>query len=171
MNRSGSIDPASPFFSSIASQHAAKQEKDKEKKIKQKKFEQILDKEQHKLQSFTKLFPERFKDLSRDKIIEILLDDVHSCGDALKERQIPDTILDYKKAVRAFVSFVVDQSFEVQEKASNGNILKRKMFTQIQIIDEKLEQMATQILLNQKKQIEILAKLEEINGLLVNLLS
>jgi uncharacterized protein YaaR (DUF327 family) len=48
--------------------------------------------------------------------------------------------------------------------------LKRKKFTQVEIIDQKLEQLAAGILSNQKDQLGLLGKIEEINGLLVDLL-
>jgi uncharacterized protein YaaR (DUF327 family) len=66
---------------------------------------------------------------------------------------------------------VVDRSFTVTERTSGGNVLRRKKFTQVQVIDEKLEQLAAGILANQKNQLALLAKIEEINGLLVDLIS
>ena len=104
-------------------------------------------------------------------MLEALLDDVHSAGDTLKGRQTPDTILAYKDAVRSFVGYVVSRAFDVTESTSGGNILKRKKFTQVQVIDAKLEELARGILSNQKNQLAVLERIEEINGLLVDLMS
>lgn len=173
MNGPGTIDTSSPFFSSLAAQHTQTKTKTKEEKIKSKKisFDAALKQEAKLLSTNAEFLPKHLQNLPKEKIVEALLDEVHSCGDALKDRQMPDTILDYKNAIKTFIQYVVNQSYEVYENTSGGNILKRKKFTQIQIIDQKLEQMAAEILGNQKKQMNILAKIEEINGLLVDLLS
>ncbi|HNQ96827.1 MAG: DUF327 family protein [Spirochaetales bacterium] len=171
------VDPVSPFFSSIAGQAGisalgAKAAGAKKNKEPVKRFDRLV---QETLSTESEaqniVLPERLQGLSSEKILEGLLDDVHSAGDALKERSLPEHIRDYKNAVRFFVRYVVDKSFTVTETTSGGNILKRKKFTQIQVIDEKLEQLAREILSNQRNQMAVLARIEEINGLLVDLLS
>jgi len=58
-----------------------------------------------------------------------------------------------------------------EETTSGANIMKRKRFTLVKVIDEKLEALAASVLAAQKEQIAILAQIDEINGLLVNLVS
>jgi uncharacterized protein YaaR (DUF327 family) len=110
-----------------------------------------------------------FLSISEDHPLESILDDIHELGEELKEKPSLKTISDYKKAVRGFMQYVVKQSMGVEEKVSGVNILKRKRFTLIKIIDEKLERLAAQILENQKDQLDILQRVDEINGLLVDL--
>jgi uncharacterized protein len=171
----GSVDPAAPFFASIAGQAAvqsgaAKANENKKKdKIGTKRFDRLVREELRDVSESS--IPSRLLGLPPEKILEVLLDDVHSAGDALKERPLPDNIVAYKNAVRSFVKYVVDRAFAVTESTSGGNILKRKKFTQVQVIDEKLEQLAAGILSNQKSQLSLLGKIEEINGLLVDLMS
>jgi uncharacterized protein YaaR (DUF327 family) len=100
-----------------------------------------------------------------------LLDEVHEAGDELKSGQNLQNIKHYKAAVKAFLTFVVDRMLAVEENLSGVNVLKRKRFTQIKVIDRKLERLTADILRNQAEQLEILSKIDEINGLLVNLLS
>ena len=174
----GSVDPASPFFSSIASQSAIQAgaaragANRKKEKIGIKNFERLLRTEVSDMEKAEDLYiPAHLVGLSPEKILEALLDEVHSAGDKLKDKQLPDNIVGYKNAVRSFMKYIVDRSYEVTESTSGGNILKRKKFTQVQIIDQKLEQLAAGILSNQKDQLGLLGKIEEINGLLVDLLS
>ena len=178
MTGPGSIDPASPFFSSIASQAAIQAgatragANHKKEKTGVKNFERLLKPEVSDLDKAEDLFiPAHLVGLSPEKILEALLDEVHSAGDKLKDKQLPDNIVGYKNAVRSFMKYIVDRSYEVTESTSGGNILKRKKFTQVQIIDQKLEQLAAGILSNQKDQLSQLGKIEEINGLLVDLMS
>ena len=99
-----------------------------------------------------------------------LLDGVHSAGDALSRRPFPPEIQAYREAVRNFVHYVVENTFDTEEQLSGVNVLKRKKFTLVQVIDTKLESMAAAILRGQAGPLDILARLEEIKGLLVDLM-
>jgi uncharacterized protein YaaR (DUF327 family) len=103
--------------------------------------------------------------------LEDLLDGVHEAGDSLKENPSVDLVQAYKKAVRDFVHYVVDRSFAVEQKTSGRSILKRNAYFRVSVIDEALEKLAAEILRNQRDNLEILRRVDEINGMLVDLLS
>jgi len=103
--------------------------------------------------------------------IQELLDGVFDSGDALKRAPTMDTIREYRQRVKDFVKYVVRNSVHVEETASGANILKRKRFTLIRVIDEKLDALAASVLSGQKEQIAILAQIDQINGMLVDLIS
>jgi uncharacterized protein YaaR (DUF327 family) len=101
--------------------------------------------------------------------INVLLDDVHSAGDALKNRPFPDEIQQYKRAVKRFVKFVVNNAFDI--KNEKAKIRKKEItYTSITVIDQKLENLAAQVMASQGEKLDILARVHEINGLLVDLL-
>jgi uncharacterized protein YaaR (DUF327 family) len=116
--------------------------------------------------------------------VQELLDDVHSSGDELKKRPFPDEIKQYKRAVRNFLHYIVENGFGVEEQIGIRNSSKpgfkeprwspraqeRKSYTVVQVVDKKMEQLAAGILAGQVTQLEILAKVDEITGILVNLL-
>ena len=106
-----------------------------------------------------------------------LMDAVHSAGSDLKDRPFPGEILRYKKAVRDFVHYIVENGFEVQK---NQGIKKKVVvrgettwhagvFHQVRVIDQKLEELAAAVLSGQTNQLERVSKLDEITGLLVDL--
>jgi uncharacterized protein len=103
--------------------------------------------------------------------LEDLLDEVHEAGDALKENPSVDLVQAYKKAVRDFVHFVVERSYSVEQKTSGRNILKRNVYFRVSVIDDALEKLAAEILRNQRDNLEILRRVDEINGMLVDLFS
>ena len=105
-----------------------------------------------------------------EETLQTLLDDVNSSGDELKSRPFPDEIIQYKKAVRNFIHYVVENSYTLEEKTSGANLLRRKKFTLVQVVDKKLEQLAAGIMAGQTNQLELLARIDEIAGILVNLL-
>ncbi len=103
--------------------------------------------------------------------LDALLDEVHEAGDRLKENPTVDLVQAYKKAVRDFLHYVVERSFAVEQKTSGRNILKRNVYFRVSVIDGALEKLAAEILRNQRDNLEILRRVDEINGMLVDLFS
>jgi uncharacterized protein YaaR (DUF327 family) len=116
-----------------------------------------------------------------------LLDDVHDAGDALSKRPFPEEIKRYRSAVQKFMRYVIDNAYSVKEDTGipngekagfNGACRKhdpesrraRNKYSSVQIIDQKLDRLAADIMTGQMKQIKLLKNIEEINGLLVDLL-
>jgi len=103
--------------------------------------------------------------------LEELLDAVFAAGEKLKKGHSVEAVKSYRHQVKEFVKFAVEHSFAVEEKTSGANILRRKRFTIVKVIDEKLEALAVSVLSAQKDQLAILAQIDEINGMLVDLVS
>jgi uncharacterized protein YaaR (DUF327 family) len=53
---------------------------------------------------------------------------------------------------------------------SRHNILNQKKYTIIEVIDERLDRLTRQVLASQGQQLDLLADIEEIQGLLVDIL-
>ncbi|NLJ46769.1 MAG: DUF327 family protein [Treponema sp.] len=102
--------------------------------------------------------------------LEALLDDVHGLGEDLKRDPNPEAVVAYKLAVRNFVHYVVSRAYALEEKTSGTNILKRKKYVILSVVDQKLEKLAAEILSTQRNQLEILRRVDEIYGILVDLL-
>ena len=105
----------------------------------------------------------------RELPVETLLDEIHEIGEKLKGNPTLKIIQRYKRAVKGFIQYIVANSLEVEEHISGVNILKRKRFTLIKVIDEKLEKLAAEIMKTQKDQLEILRRVDEMYGLLIDL--
>ncbi len=99
-----------------------------------------------------------------------LLDAVFEAGDRLKRNGDTATLMAYKAAVKRFLSAVVDRGMAVEEQTSGSNIMKRKRYTLVQVIDTKLEQLAAGMISSQQHQIDLLARVDEVNGLLIDLM-
>jgi uncharacterized protein YaaR (DUF327 family) len=116
--------------------------------------------------------------------VNLLMDEVRSTGDVLKGRPFPEEIMRYKQAVRNFINYVVQNTYSLEYEEGIPNFLKPgfkgrrgtpeamkgKEYTKIQVIDKKLEDLAALLLSSQMRQIELVSRLEEIRGLLVDLL-
>lgn len=104
-----------------------------------------------------------------DAEIADLMDAVFAAGDALKGDTGREAMEHYKQAVRTFVSVVVSRGYDVEERTSGATIAKRKRFALVKVIDEKLERLIAGLVLSQRSQLDVLARVDEINGLIVNL--
>jgi hypothetical protein len=101
--------------------------------------------------------------------LEEILDCIHSLGEELKRNQTMETVRRYRNAVKSFLK-KISRAYTVEQQVSGNNILKRKQFTLIKIADEELERLGAGILQSQRDQLEILAKIDELYGMLLNLL-
>jgi uncharacterized protein YaaR (DUF327 family) len=110
-------------------------------------------------------------DLGYARTLEGLLDEVHEAGEALLQTQSLDNIRKYRQAVRGFLDHVVNRMLAVEEQVSGGSVLRRKRFTQVKVVDGKLERLAAEVLQNQGRQLDLLEKINEIRGLLIDLIT
>ncbi|MBF9015775.1 MULTISPECIES: YaaR family protein [unclassified Oceanispirochaeta] len=102
---------------------------------------------------------------------EDLLDDVYQLGEELKQDANLATLKKYKSAVRKFYKYVVTRSLEAAQVDGrlNPKTMSRKQYTLIAVVDERLEKLGAAVLRNQKEQLDMLKKIDEIYGILVDL--
>ena len=115
--------------------------------------------------------------LPSEEALQELLDDVRSTGDDLKNRPFPEEILRYKQAVRNFLHYVVENSYELEKLeglkkkvSSRGETEWRAaVYHQVKVVDQKLDRLAVEILSKQISQLDLKSRVDEITGLLVDL--
>ena len=109
--------------------------------------------------------------LDGSETVEGLLDDVHEKGEALKKDSVFGPLKEYKAAVRRFLRYVIENSLEKEETLGilNPKTLERKKYVIIRVVDERLESLAAHVLKNQSGQLDILRRIDEIHGMLVDL--
>ena len=110
-------------------------------------------------------------DKSGSGVIETLLDAVNDAGDALRTTQDRQTVARFRDAVRGFVRYVVDQGIGLTETTSPGFLHKRKRYTLLNVIDRRLDELARHVLDRQRERLDLAERLDEINGLLIDLVS
>jgi len=119
-----------------------------------------------------------------EEALNSLMDDVRDAGDVLKDRPLPEEISRYKQAVRNFINYVVQNTYSLENDKGLPKYLKpgfrgergteeskeQIRHTVIRVIDKKLEELASMLLTSQARQMQLVARLEEIRGLLIDLL-
>lgn len=98
--------------------------------------------------------------------IDGYLDDIKKIGERLSSTQNFSDVSLYKKAIKGYLKSVVDYAYTLDKDMSfwEGNY-----FTTVKTVDEKLEDITRDFLYEQKEKIDIASKVDEINGLLIDL--
>jgi uncharacterized protein YaaR (DUF327 family) len=176
------IDPlnTSLFFAAQAAQTRELAKKRKNAtglKPKQGLFPSLLETSKENLAEQTLEIPAEVAKLPYDKAIETLKDKLDAAGDALKDAPTADNFAAYKKTVKNFVAYIVSKNYDVQSdvhemkvKENGVWISKEKKFVQVRTIDEKLDRLAQDVLFNHADKLQLLAKIEEIHGIVIDLL-
>lgn len=112
----------------------------------------------------------------KKKVIENILADlqdaVYSAGSNLADNVNTETIKKYKDSVKNFVQFALENSLDVGQIVSGSlNPMKQKCYVIVKVIDEKINRLTQELLFNQLEKIKILERLDEIKGLLVDLVT
>ena len=137
-----------------------------------KKFSEILHKSETEIEVDSYL-PAEIAGMDFEEALSFLLDKVTMAGDNLKNNPFTDAFADYRKKISQFMRFVVKNCYDVEESLGTPSVRvprpKKKYL--VKVIDDKLDQLAREILENHVDQLKMLAKVDEINGLLVDMLS
>ncbi len=171
----------SPFFaaSQLASQQAAIQSR-KTEKSKKSAFASALHKNHEISELVSEGLPPEIAGMSEADAIVFLKDAVDIASEELKRRQDLEAMETFRKAVGQFMKYIVKNNFEIhREKLSEKMRMRISKRTgrpvdpkiQIRIIDQKLNQLASEMLILHGKNLQLLAKVEEINGMIVDLLA
>lgn len=106
--------------------------------------------------------------------LDDLLEAVTENGENLKKNQTFNYVKKYRQSVQRFMRYIVDNAFNVERvRLTKFQVLKRKgqpELTMLTVVNEKLDKLAAGILQNQFDQLEVLARVDEVNGLLVDLI-
>ena len=129
--------------------------------------------------------------MSIDDAAVYLADAVSIAGNNLSEELTKENLEQFKTSVQQFVRFVVANNFEVKSHRKKNRLGKDMLVPsrtnffsnyslpphridpkyQIQVINEKLDALARETLSNQMNNLKILAQVNEIKGLIVDLMS
>lgn len=118
---------------------------------------------------FREILDDANDDERRRQLLQSLLDDVDNKGRELVENRTVESLFTYKQMVKSFIEEAVDYGLKLAEKRGYGRAGRNKILRSVENIDEKLLQLTDLVLQKETKHINILGKVGEIKGLLVNL--
>ena len=103
--------------------------------------------------------------------LEELLDTIERASDNLKRNASWSHVIEYKKLVTGFLKIAAKQTMEIEnaESALPGAI--RKRYALIKLVDKNLNELVHAFIKNENNSLEILEKVGQIQGLLIDLRS
>ena len=178
---------ASTYYSGLqnATSQAAKESKkekiDSSKKI---KFSELLKaKNQGSSNIEAAGFPPEIAEMSLEDAAVFLKDAVDLAGNDVAASASTENLLKFKKSVKQFIEFVVLNNYEVKTKKRHGVSQPMQFFSKynekvrpkdprmiVTTINEKLDAMTRAMLIDQKNNLQLLAQVNEIKGLIIDLM-
>lgn len=171
------IDSFNPLFysQSAAALEAAKKNKKEEEQKKTGKVKTRFADLLHKAEEIPATDPDlpiEIASMEFDEAVAFLMDEVTMAGEELKNSPLPECYESYKKKITQFLHFVEKNTYDIENQLGirSPRFKNRTKYIIVTVVNEKLEQLARDIMFIQSSQISMLAKVEEIKGLLVDLL-
>ncbi len=154
---------------------AAKLKKEqKASKVKKSAFASALERTQAEHQLKAEGLPPEIAGMDSEEAIVFLKDRADVAAEKLKNCQMPEYFADYREKVSQFMRYIVKTNYNVEtEKRPGRNRRNRPLpaHTKIILVNKKLDEMAQWLLHSHKDTLEMLAKIDEIRGLLVDLMA
>ncbi len=105
-----------------------------------------------------------------DAPTEELFDQVHQAGQRLLNERTYSAAQAYRESIQRFLRKVMPEANGVQIQESGMSVLSRKRYYLLTEINRSVDRLVSGLLRTQKEQIDILRRLEEIQGMLVDLI-
>lgn len=98
-----------------------------------------------------------------------LLEQIDAQSAILKKAATPQGIKRYRQLVAAFMKEALGDSYQLYQESHWDRSGNRKTFVTVKRINQALEELVDSVIHQQKEQIDRIAKLDEIRGLLLDL--
>ncbi|MDR2421222.1 MAG: YaaR family protein [Oscillospiraceae bacterium] len=100
-----------------------------------------------------------------------LASDIEEQGKKLSKHAVFEELERYRSLVRDFINDVVSNAYEFSRDAASGNRGRGRFFITVKTVDEKLTELADAVLSSQAEELDLLARVGELQGLIVDLLA
>lgn len=122
--------------------------------------------------------PAQFKTSLEDSIkkqlrekLNALLKEIDSEGENILKKRTLDVLLKYKKLVKNFLDTVVKNTYLLKENVNFNPRGKQNILILVENIDQSLEELATMVLNKEVDNLNLLEKIGEIRGMLIDIYS
>lgn len=110
---------------------------------------------------------------TQQEILQDYLEKISEVGWRLQKAPTRSTLKEYRRLIQGFLKQSLEGLYQIDEELGRLNLGtgQRKKYSLIGLVDQKLEELVQAVLREQRVNLAILERIEEINGLLINLLS
>ncbi|MGQ9631959.1 MAG: YaaR family protein [bacterium] len=111
--------------------------------------------------------------VSKDTVVREELDrilaEIDKQGAIFIENPVAAELLRYKDLVRQFMREVVENMYDVRETVSGRYSIRQKIYVIVNTVDRKLEDLTEALLERQAEALDLMSRIDEIRGLLLDL--
>jgi len=118
--------------------------------------------------AFQDIFQQASAKMTRAEL-DRLMRSIDDMGKLLSRQMNWKNLMAYKERIRQFLEQAVKHGFGAQEKQGFDRRGRMRLYKIISQIDDLMAELAEQVMADEKDQLDILAKIGDIRGLLVNL--
>lgn len=114
-------------------------------------------------------FSDSFNQTNRSKTkeeLELYIKEIKKTGERLVVTQNYTDVVKYKQVIKGYLKSIVDYVYSLNKKDSFWDT---NYFTTVNTVNEKLEEITKELIYEQKNNIDVAAKIDEINGLLIDI--
>jgi len=97
-----------------------------------------------------------------------LIEEITKQGEKFSKNPTYEELKRYKSMIKQFIKYATRKMLSI-EHHTGGTRIKQKLYTLTRIIDKKLSDLTEIVMKGQTKNIQLLSKLDEIRGLLIDL--
>lgn len=118
-------------------------------------------------------FKSHFGDITKinnKNILKDLVNDINLHGDMVCKRCNIKDLKKYKKLISEFLQEAINQTYELEKQGNLDMLGKYKTYSKVKKINKKLEILTGEFVKEQSNSLEILKKVEEIKGLILDML-
>jgi uncharacterized protein len=105
----------------------------------------------------------------RQQACDQILNQIDKESEELKKAATPERFKRYRQLISSFMKEALNQSYALDEKTRWDRSGNRKTFILVKKINASLEEVMNSLMDGEKKQIDLMAKLDEIRGMLLDL--
>lgn len=170
-----SSNSAAQLFASQSTltKQKALQESKKAEKNQKATFKSVFQKMQETSDLVSQGLPPEIAGMETQEAVNFLKDAMDSAGEELKAFQSAENMEKFRRKASQFMKYIVKTNYNFvrtrpQKRLRNGRVINS--LYQIEIIDKKLNQLASEMLFTHRKDLNLLARVEEIQGLILDLL-
>lgn len=117
---------------------------------------------------FTEILAQKNYD-DQKRALQEVLDEIDQKGKSLVEDRTVENLYEYKEMIRGFVEEVVENGYQVVARRGFSRVGRTKVMRAVAEIDAKLIELTNLILKREHKELNLLKKVGEIQGLLVDI--
>ncbi|MEE3896441.1 YaaR family protein [Priestia megaterium] len=118
--------------------------------------------------SFTGVMAKKQKELTNEHLTQVI-NKIEEQGKQLVKNQTIDSLRKYKTLVKQFMNEVVKNGFELYEERGFNHRGTTKVYKLVKEVDTKLVDLTNDILQKEKNSLNLLKRVGEIQGLLINM--